>query len=97
MIQCCIFKDPEPRADEPLRYKTFDDAYGTTTTEKFCPSQTAMLFPTTDKPAVKMTGETVRDYVLCDDCGKPRYIVLIFSQTVNGLFHMNIYLKHTII
>ena len=65
--------DQEPRDDDPSRYKVFDDVYGKDTSERLCPSVTHMLAPNPESCTVKMSAETVRDYVTCIDCGKPRY------------------------
>lgn len=71
--------DPEPRPDDPTRYKMFDELFGKSTTESYCPSLKHMLHVSPDGeqkplPNIRMTAETVRNYVVCTDCSKPRCI-----------------------
>jgi hypothetical protein len=72
-----VLPDPQPRTrqGEDLHYKTFEELYGTETTEKYRPS---LLADESDPFFVESgffkTGNNARFSVCCLGCGKPRIV-----------------------
>ena len=65
------FADPVPSKEKAGHFQTFEEAYGSATSEKHCPSLQGAVNQGTDI-SYRVSAETVRAVVLCTDCEKPR-------------------------
>ena len=83
-----VFKDlhhiPDPVPDTSLKYKSFDELYGTITTEQYRPSKSKAIASTHGIP-FSPNAQTARELVCCTECLKPRVIYsqrkLTFAET----------------
>ncbi|XP_070536565.1 uncharacterized protein [Ptychodera flava] len=68
--------DPVPTEDGD-HFKSFEELYGTETTEKFRPSLVSKQTALAQRDfGFRLSGETVRQTILCTECSKPRCVCL---------------------
>ncbi|XP_070547345.1 uncharacterized protein [Ptychodera flava] len=66
--------DPVPTEDGD-HFKSFEELYGTETTEKFRPSLVSKQTALAQRDfGFRLSGETVRRTILCTECSKPRCV-----------------------
>ncbi len=64
-----------PDVQNPGHYRKFEDIYSTETTEEHRPSLKQGKGKLSSKEAgYRISGETVRQVVFCEECKKPRYV-----------------------
>lgn len=69
--------DPVPNPDG--HYKKFEEVYGEETSEKHRPSLAPKSGVLTEKEAgFRVSGETLRKVVYCEECDKPRWVFVFF-------------------
>lgn len=68
--------DPEPSTENPNKFKGFQELYGMRcTSEQYCPSLKEQLCGVDGMDInIKLSGETIRDFVKCIYRNKQRYI-----------------------
>ena len=66
--------DPVPDPRNPGHYMKFEDAYGTTTSEKHRPSlsQKKGKLPSEKEAGFRVNAEKVKVMIHCEECKKPR-------------------------
>ena len=70
---CFLFADPVQDKENPDHYLHFPQIYSKPTTEKDRPSLRQGKGKLTTKEAgFRISGETVRARIVCDECSKPR-------------------------
>lgn len=77
----CI-SDPVPSDADADHYKSFADCYGQETDEKFRPSlqtKKVSIASTAKDLGIRICGETVRAVIHCEECNKPRYLIIVVS------------------
>lgn len=75
MDNLCIISDPVPSTEDKDHYKHFTESYGEETTEEHRPSLQAKKVPIgslAKEKGLRISGETVRVIIKCEECGKPR-------------------------
>lgn len=83
---------PRPSTENPNKFKGFQELYGIKcTSEQYCPSLKKQLCGVDGIDInIKLSGETIRDFVKCIDCNKPRGIYSAKKLIVDQKRHLEV-------